>query len=115
MNEKFLTDLEEVRKKVAKVKDDLGDFLDNNERAVMVAQTITATGVNLKEHGEPFSIRGIGCLKGRQQSGIDNNAAYKYLLQERYFVEQKRKVDGVECAVIFPTEKLIRKLQEHFK
>jgi len=112
---KFLEDLGVVREKVIEYRGNLCGFMEVCEREVMVAQTITAAGVNLRDHGEPFSIRGGGVMTGRAVCGTNNRAGYEYLIDNGYFVEQEREVAGKKCVVIFPTRKLLDKLIAYFK
>jgi hypothetical protein len=78
------------------------------EKELMVAQTISAAVINYDQHGEPFSI------KGNVNSSMANSESYHWLCGQGYFQEAKRMVDGKSQSVIFPTDKLLKKLRLHF-
>ncbi len=115
LDEHFIEDIKTLKQDIVKAEGYLWNFMDNAERETLVAQTVSAAEVNLREQGEPFSIRGPGCLQGWQRCGTNNRAGYEYLINNGYFVEEQRVVDGEDTVVIFPTRKLLDKLKKHFK
>lgn len=110
MNNKRILSLAE------KIKDNwsLCEFMAKNgpracEKETMIAQTICACKINLKEHGKAFSFD--KCDRGIYNGGIvDNRTAYNYLFQNGYFKAGKFKSQ----ATIEPTEKLIVELEQFF-
>lgn len=100
---------DEVNELAAKIKDNwsLCQFMENNgprasEKEYMIAETIHAAKLNIEAHGEPFSFRGNGVFSVQGGGLADNATAYSYLVNEGYFIEDKRK----GRAVIFPTKRL---------
>jgi len=101
----------------------LCNFLGNCEVEVMVAQTLHACQINLKERGEAFSFRGGGVFSTGGGGLVDNGKAYQRLLDEGYFEERRRKATDVnppddtrvdehgQVVVIVMTEMLLLKLE----
>lgn len=63
---------------------------------------------NLDARGEPFSIRGDGCLR-------DNATAYRWLVEKGYFEEAERVIDGEPTIVIFMSQELLDKVKARFE
>lgn len=108
--------VDDISRLAALIKDNwsLCEFLGNSEAEYMVAETIHAAKINLEQHGEPFSIRGAGVFACTGGGLFDNGSAYHRLLDEGLFVEDQREIDGQNVTVIFPTQKLIEKLDAFF-
>lgn len=110
--------IEDIKRLKGKIKDNwalcnLGIVSHRADEAeVMIAQTIRACVINHKEHGEAFSFCGKGFSCGSQNGGmVDNGTAYYSLLEDGYFLEEKR--DGE--AVIIITQKLVDYLDSYLK
>lgn len=100
--------IEDIKRLAKKIKDSfsLCNFMGKTEREVLVAQTIHAAVINHKAHGKPFSFNKI-----RYSSRMcDNFSAYDWLIERKYFMEDKRQGQKV----IFPTQALIDKLNVFF-
>jgi hypothetical protein len=91
--------------------DSLCGFIRKAEREFMVWETISAAVVNLRKHGEPFSFRDNNVFAVHNGGLIDNNSAYRYLVKNGYFAEQEQS----GRTVIFPTEKLLARLEAFLK
>lgn len=92
----------------------LCEFLGKTEKEYMVAETIHAARINLQKRGEPFSIRGNNVFAVGGGGLIDNGGAYRALLDDGYFIEEKRVIDNKKATVIFPTRKLLNALKGFF-
>ena len=98
--------IEDIKLMAGKIKHSghLCNFTGKCESEVMVAQTIHAAVNNYEEHGEAFSVKDIN--KGHN----DNYSAYRELVEDQLFIEEKRH----RKTVIFPSQLLIDKLKVHF-
>lgn len=85
----------------------LCDFMGKAEKEYMVATTIHACRINLKEHGEAFSFKG-GSLNTETRMG-QNVTCYGQLKADGYLKEVERQ--GV--TVIIPTDKLLTALEDY--
>jgi hypothetical protein len=113
MDDRFKSD---VLALAGKIKDNwsLCNFLGMSEKEYMVAETIHAARINLRDHGEPFSIRGDGVFSRSAGGLINNGGAYRALLADGYFIEEERTLDAKRHTVIFPTRKLLDALKTFF-
>lgn len=88
LDPKYLALHELVR---GKIRDNwsLCNFTGDCESEMMMAQTLHAGKLNLKDQGSPFSFRGNGCLNGYTAigGGQDNARGYSKLIQLRYIQE----------------------------
>lgn len=105
--------IDDIRPLAAKIKDNwsLCKFYGTCEAETMVAQTIQAAVINFQKRGEAFSFRGKGVFACSGGGLFNNGKAYRRLLDDGMFVEDTREGKPV----IFPTQKLIDKLQKFFK
>lgn len=107
-----LASIEDVSRLAERIDDSwtLCQLFEGHRRAceaeTMVAQTIHGARINAKEHGEPFSFKGDGVNSSGGAGLVDNRTAYGWLIGEGFFIEDKRQ----GRAVIFPTKKLIARL-----
>ena len=102
-----------IKSLAARIKDNwtLCSFAGMLEKEVMIAQTVHAAAYNLDEHGEAFSIRGDNVFARGNGGLVDNNRAYRELVTDGSFREEKRMIDGKEATVIFLSESLINRLE----
>ena len=111
-----LAQIKDIKRLIKKIPNDwaLCQLFEGTRRAaeaeMMVAQTIHACGLNLKEHGEAFSWRGDGVFSSGHGGLVDNGTAYGMLVDREYFVEEER--DGK--TIIRMTQRLIHLLDGHF-
>lgn len=98
--------IEDIDRLKAQIKHpgSLCNFAGKCEKETMVGQTIHACATNYKKHGECFSVHAI---KGNM---ADNAQSYSELVTDGLFIQEDR--DGQ--TVIFPTKKLILKLDAFF-
>ena len=101
--------IEDLRqfKELIKHSGSLCSLTGKYESEVMIGQTVHAAVNNFEEHGEAFSIKDIA--KGH----IDNYSAYKaykWLIDNEYFLEEQKD----DKTVIFPTQRLMHKLADYF-
>lgn len=93
----------------------LCEFLGKSEKEFMVAETIHASRINLRAHGEPFSIRSNGVFSVSGGGLFDNAGSYRQLLNDGLFREEERDLtERGRVVVIFPTRLLIEKLKQFF-
>lgn len=111
-----LASVEDVTRLAEQIKDNwtLCQLFEDHRRATeaeyMVAETIHAARSNAKEHNEPFSFKGDG-VESISGGGLCHNlGAYMWLTGEGWFVEDERQ----GRTVIFPTKKLIARLDTFF-
>ncbi len=110
--------IERIKSLTDKIKDNwsLCEFFsetDNaSEKEYLTAETIHACALNYAEHGECFSIRGN--IKDSGGGLFKNATAYQWMIENGYFAEHQRTVDGEKKTVIIPTDKLLTKLERFF-
>ena len=88
----------------------MGSWLRNCEAEVIVSQLLCGASYNMKQSNGPYSVREDNVLKGRQNCGTDNLAAYRRLQEGGYFVE--RAAD--DETHLYPTQKLLDAVAGHF-
>ncbi len=101
-----LATIDDVERLAKQIKDNwtLCRFLNKGDAEVMIVQTIHAAATNAEEHGEPFAFRGADVPIIGQ--GVNNAAGYQMLLDQGLIIEDER----LGKPVIFPTAKLVKKL-----
>lgn len=100
----------------------LCELLGKTERELLIAQTIHACLINLKERDEAFSFK----VALRDGPHFENLASYKWLIDNGLIREELRHATMVnaprdvprneegDVTVIIPTEELFRMLSRHF-
>ena len=115
LDERYLEDLQALKDKIpdewalCELFD--GVMRSAAEAETMVAQTLHAACINLKKRGEPFSIRSDNVFTRTGAGLVNNGGAYHSLLEDGYFIEEKRG----EETVIFCTRKLLDHLIDHVR
>lgn len=82
------TFLEKLQEALKLVKDNWSLCEFTGESETMMAQTLHASKINLKNHGFAFSFRGNNCLSAMQGGGLVENArSYAKILGMQYIQE----------------------------
>ena len=119
-----IEELDELCKKFPTPNHFMGSVFQNAECETMVIQSLQASKISMKEGDDACSFRTDGVFTSGQC--VDNGSAYKRLLDEGYFLEERRRPKDLNkvpkdlkpdaegfFTLIFITDRLFHTLMAH--